>query len=150
MRVVSASALVLGLLLASAMPTSTGSAQDTKVVPHKLTAEQEDCVKSAASCALQCEMCQRHCMNLVTAGDPKHANTMRLCQDCAEFCSLSARLVARRGPTWQLTADTCAKICDACAKRCLEFDDDHMKRCGKSCQGCAKSCRVLLATAKKK
>ena len=140
--------LVLGILIASA--SSTGSAQDAKVVPHKLTSEQEDCVKTAASCALQCEICQRHCMNLVTAGDPKHVNTMRLCQDCAEFCSLSARMVARRGPTWQLTVDTCGKICDACAKRCLEFDDEHMKRCGISCQACAKSCRALLATAKKK
>ena len=148
MRLVSASALVLTLSILAA--NTTGSAQETKPVVHKLTAEQEDCVKTAASCALQCEICQRHCSNLLAAGETKHANTMRLCQDCAEFCSLSARLVARRGPTWQLSIDTCAKICDACAKRCQEFNDDHMKRCGKSCQDCAKSCRALLATVKKK
>ena len=150
MRIVSASVLVLALSIVAVTPTSTGSAQDPKAVVHKLTAEQEDCVKTAASCALQCEICQRHCSNLLAAGETKHANTMRLCQDCAEFCSLSARMVARRGPTWQLAIDTCAKVCDACAKRCMEFSDDHMKRCGKSCQDCAKSCRSLLATAKKK
>ena len=150
MRLVSTSALVLALTVLATLPPSTGSAQDPKHVHYKLTAEQEDCLKTAASCALQCEICQRHCGNLVAAGETKHANSMRLCQDCAEFCSLTARLVARRGPTWQLTTDTCAKVCDACAKRCLEFDDDHMKRCAKSCQACAKSCRALMATAKKK
>ena len=149
MRFVSTSALVLALTVLATLPPSTGSAQDTKT-HYKLTSEQEDCLKTAASCALQCEICQRHCGNLVAAGEAKHANTMRLCQDCAEFCSLTARLVARRGPTWQLTTDTCAKICDACGKRCLEFDDDHMKRCAKSCQACAKSCRAMMATAKKK
>ena len=61
----------------------------------------------------------------------------------------AARVAARRGPTWQLTVDTCARICDACAKRCLEFDDEHMKKCAKSCQSCAKSCRAMLAAAKK-
>ena len=149
MRLISLSSLVLALTVLTTVPTSIGSAQE-KPAHYKLTAEQEECVKTAASCALQCEICQRHCSNLVAAGESKHANTMRLCQDCAEFCSLTARMVARRGPTWQLTVDTCAKICDACAKRCLEFDDDHMKRCGKSCQGCAKSSRALLATVKKK
>jgi hypothetical protein len=147
MRLLSASALALAL---SFLATPAGSAQATKAAPYKLTAEQEDCIKAAASCALQCEICQRHCGNLVVAGEAKHANTMRLCQDCAEFCSLTARLVARRGPTWQFTSETCAKVCDACAKRCLESDDDHMKRCAKSCQACARSCRALLATAKKK
>ena len=148
MRLVSASTLALALCVLSATPTSTGSAQE-KPAPYKLTAEQEDCVKTAASCALQCEMCQRHCMNLLTAGETKHANTARLCQDCGEFCALAARVAARRGPTWQLTVDTCARICDACAKRCLEFDDEHMKKCAKSCQGCAKACRAMLAAAKK-
>jgi hypothetical protein len=111
--------------------------------------ELEACARACSSCSLECEACYRHCAGLVAGGEKKHANTARLCRDCSDVCSLAARIVARRGPAWQLVCDACAKTCDACGKRCDEFKDEHMQKCSKACRDCSKACRAMIAAAKK-
>jgi hypothetical protein len=112
--------------------------------------EQEACARACAACALECEACYRHCLAMVAAGDKKHAAAMRVCQDCAAVCALTGRVVARRGPSWPLMCEVCAKLCKACNEQCGKFDHEQMKKCARACTSCEKACRDHLATIKKK
>jgi hypothetical protein len=111
---------------------------------------QEPCAKACSDCALECAACNRHCFDLATGGDKKHALVARLCQDCADVCALTGKVVGRRGPVWPAMCEACARVCKACAEQCGKFPDhEQMKKCAKACSDCEKACRVHLATRKK-
>lgn len=104
-----------------------------------------DCAKACADCQLQCDMCFKHCLGLLTEGKKEHAKTVQTCADCAEFCKLAATLTARQSPFAATACEGCAKACDECAAACEKFPDDkHMSACAKSCRDCAKACREMV------
>src|SRR5687768_4665714 len=107
-------AALLALAIAAVVTGPEAQAQK----PEAKATEQEACARACAACVLECEACYQHCVALVAGGERAHSATMRLCRDCSDICALTARIVARRGPTWQLMCDTCIKTCDACGKRC--------------------------------
>jgi hypothetical protein len=143
--------VVLGALLAFALSFG-GSAQrgigaDDK--DHKHGDHFTKCAKACADCMLECEMCARHCADMVIKGESKHAHTMGTCVDCADLCAAAAKIVGRKGPMSVTTCEACAKVCDVCGKACEEFPKDaHMKKCAKACRDCAKACREMVKHAK--
>jgi hypothetical protein len=138
------SGLVLAAVLLPAGPL--GGQEKPKLNPK----EQAACARACVICALECAACERHCLTLVAGGDKKHLTPLVLCQDCADLCGLTAKVVVRRGPSWALMADACAKLCKACAEQCGKFDHEQMKRCAKACEDCEKACRAVLPAPKKK
>jgi hypothetical protein len=85
---------------------------------------------------------------LTAADTDEHYVTMRLCNDCADMCALTAKLVGRNGPTIAEVCKACAEVCEKCGASCKKHDDEMMKECAKSCENCATSCRKMAAAMK--
>jgi hypothetical protein len=137
------SALFLFVLGLASSPA--GRAEDKKPI------DREACSRVCSGCALDCEACNAECAKRVANGEKKMYNSQRMSRDCADVCALTARVLARRGPTWRVMCDACARSCEACAKICSDNKDcECCTTCVKTCRACAKACRDLLAADKKK
>src|SRR5262249_15802827 len=112
---------VLALLATGALAAEPGKAAD----PH--AGHWQACAKTCAECMTQCESCCLHCAQLVADGKKEHANSMRLCADCADVCCCCAKLCSRQGPASPQVLEACIKSCDQCAESCEKAPgDDHM------------------------
>lgn len=103
-----------------------------------------DCLKACGDCAKTCEMTFHHCMMLVTRGKPEHAKAAHYALDCAEFCSLSAKLIARMSDLMVDSCGACADACKKCGDECAKFDMPEMKACVAACRECEKTCRAMV------
>lgn len=131
--------LLLGVAVAVVGLAGTGRADDH----HKK--HFEDCAKVCAECQVECEKNFHHCFKMVEGGKKEHAKAMHLSVDCAEFCTLSAKLTARQSDLAVPACEACAKACDACAAECEKYPDmPEMKACAAKCRECAKSCREMV------
>jgi hypothetical protein len=125
--------------LAALTVAGTGRADDA----HK--GHMEACAKVCSECMVECEKNAHHCFTLVEAGKKEHAKAMHLSADCAEFCTLSAKLSARHSPLAAAACEACAKACDACAAECEKFPDmPEMKACAAKCKECSASCKEMV------
>ncbi len=105
----------------------------------------EACAKVCSECQVECEKNFHHCFKLVEAGKKEHAKALHLSVDCAEFCTLSAKLTARQSELAGPACEACARACDACAAECEKYPDmPEMKACAAKCKECAKSCREMV------
>jgi hypothetical protein len=136
---------IVGLTVALAAFTGTILADDKAPKHVHDSPEMTKCLDECVRCAKECESCYRHCASLLAEGKKEHLRTLDTCSDCGDFCALSAKLIARRGPFLGLACDACAKACDQCGTTCNKFpNDEHMKKCGAACRDCAKACRVMV------
>jgi hypothetical protein len=137
--------LACGGLLSAQGGGATSAAQKGEHHEHFL-----QCAKACGDCQIACDSCFKHCAKLLEEGKTDHVKTMYACVDCAEFCSLSAKLTARQSPLSTQACEGCAKACDLCAAECEKFKSDkHMTDCAKSCRDCAKSCRTMIEHLKR-
>ncbi|HEX8916326.1 MAG TPA: four-helix bundle copper-binding protein [Humisphaera sp.] len=102
-------------------------------------------------CIQECSACHHFCLSMVhhclTKGGP-HAEPdhVRLMQDCAQICQVSADFMSRGSPHHPHLCRECAEICGQCADDCRRLADDaEMRRCADACQRCADSCREMAA-----
>lgn len=131
--------LLLGVAVALVGLAGTGRADDH----HK--AHFEACAKVCAECQVECEKNFHHCFKMVEGGKKEHAKAMHLSADCAEFCTISAKLTARQSDLAAPACEACVKACDACAAECDKYPDmPEMKACAAKCKECAKSCREMV------
>lgn len=108
----------------------------------------DECAKVCAACQVACEKNFHHCFTMVEGGKKEHAKAMHLSVDCAEFCTLSAKLTARHSALAVPACEACAQACDACAAECDKFADmPEMKACSDACKKCAASCREMVKMA---
>ena len=85
---------------------------------------------------------------LVADGKKEHLLTMRTCQDCADLCSVTARLLARQGPLSDTSVLACAQACKRCGDECAKHTHDPlMKQCAEECRKCEKACREMVQHA---
>lgn len=124
-------------------------ADDKPVAPAGDHAKHfDECAKVCADCQVACEKNFHHCFKLVEGGKKEHARAMHLSVDCAEFCTISAKLTARHSELAVTSCEACAKACDACAAECEKFKDmPEMKACAEACKKCAASCREMAKMA---
>jgi uncharacterized membrane protein len=101
-------------------------------------------VQAAAECTFTCTTCADACLE---EDDPAEQRVcIRLCLDCAEICSVTAKLIARPGAQDQsllrAQLDACATACRACADECDEHADhmEHCRICAEACRACADAC----------
>jgi hypothetical protein len=121
------------------------SAPPLRAQEHPHSEHMMKCARACADCQLECDSCFAHCRALLGEGKKEHAKTAQTCSDCADVCSLAAKLSARGSPYAGSICDACAKTCDDCAAACEKFpDDQHMKKCATTCRACAKACREMV------
>lgn len=98
---------------------------------------RKTCIEACAECATACEFCVGEHI-----GDKEMAECLRLCIDCADFCAVDMRLLARNSRSSPALCGLCADACDAYATECDRFDS---RRCTEACRKCAGACRQLAA-----
>jgi uncharacterized membrane protein len=99
-------------------------------------------VQAAAECVYTCTTCADACLE---EDDPTtRRQCIRLNLDCAEICSVTARLIARPGAQDQellrAQLEACATACRACADECERHADEHCRICAEACRACAEAC----------
>jgi hypothetical protein len=101
-------------------------------------------VQAAAECTFTCTTCADACLE---EDDPAEMRKcIRLNLDCAEICSMTAKLIARPGEQDQnllrAQLDACAAACRACAEECEHHADEmeHCRICAEACRACAEAC----------
>jgi len=109
-----------------------------------LNKAHEECLEACTECAESCQSTFRHCFKLVGEGHKEHAKAARLTLDCAEFCTLSAKMIARMSPLMVHSCEACAKVCKKCGDECAKFDSPEMKECAKACRKCEMSCLEMV------
>lgn len=140
MRLEFASLAIIGFAFLSPV-----SGQEPSGAKHQHAAMYEKCAKECNDCQRICDMCAKHCADLLAHGKKEHLKTLATCQDCATFCSAAACIVARQGPFSDEICKSCAEACARCGKACEEHPNDPMmKRCSEECRRCEQACKEML------
>ncbi len=103
--------------------------------------EHDACLQACLACLTACEHCATED---IKAGESMAACAL-LCRDCADYCALSAHLIARDSPFMHDLCQLCAKVCDECAAECEKhaMHHDHCRECAEACRRCAAECRKM-------
>lgn len=101
-------------------------------------------VQAAAECTYCCTTCADACLE---EDDPASLREcIRLNLDCAEICSVTAKMISRPGTqdpaVLRAQLDACVAACRACAEECDEHADmhEHCRVCAECCRECARAC----------
>ena len=97
-------------------------------------------IQQLLECATACEYCAASCLDEedVTA----MAHCIELDRDCAEICSLGARLLIRDSELSHEFLAFCEKACRVCAEECGKHNHEHCKHCAEECNKCAEACHA--------
>lgn len=117
------------------MPTTTLSEQNQR------------CIDACFSCAQMCEACADGMIGMTQHhGDELMAQCTRLCRDCSDICTLSARWMSRASSQFDSLCQLCAEICDQCAEVCERHAPHHAPcgPCAEQCRRCAEACREMI------
>ena len=97
-----------------------------------------DLVQTLLDCAMTCEYCAYACLQ--EPDMKKMSRCISLDRDCADACSMAAKLVRRNSPIAMQQLLLCEEICRMCAEECGKYDHDHCQQCAKACLACAEAC----------
>ena len=125
------------------MHTQTHQSESTKNWMAMMPSAMQECIKNCLECYQICSHVAEHCLKKGGKhADPKH---IKLLEDCAKICNLSADFMLRRSEFHTSTCGACAEVCNACAESCeaLASDDPMMKACAEACKKCASSCSSM-------
>jgi Domain of Unknown Function (DUF326). len=98
-------------------------------------------IQQLLNCALACENCASACLHEEDV--TMMANCIMIDRDCADICTLAARLL-QRNPS-QIAHQfllVCEEICRTCADECGKHQYDHCQRCARACLSCAEACHA--------
>lgn len=101
-------------------------------------------------CSTTCSQCADACL-----AEPGLSHELARCiamdLDCADICSVTARVVARQsehpGHLTRAQLEACAVACTSCADECDHHRPHlaHCRICAETCRRCEAACRELLA-----
>ncbi|TCO74358.1 uncharacterized protein DUF326 [Marinisporobacter balticus] len=101
----------------------------------------QSCIDACKECLQACEECFTLCLR--EADVKSRVNCIEMLRDCVDICELAIGYMSRGSKYAQDICNTCATICDACAKDCEMFQDAHCKKCAEICRRCADECRKM-------
>jgi hypothetical protein len=110
---------------------------------HATRTEYHGLLQQLTDCALTCEACATACLNEENVS--MMARCIELDRDCADICSLGARLIQRDAEIADTYLSLCATMCRMCAEECAKHNDEHCKRCASVCQATANACDAVAA-----
>lgn len=109
----------------------------------KIPGVMQECIQNCLACYQICSHLMEHCLKKGGPhADPKH---IKILNDCATICQVSADFMIRNSEFHGLTCGVCAEICLSCAQSCesMAADDAMMKACAEACRKCASSCEEM-------
>ncbi len=107
-----------------------------------------NCIDAALECASTCTACADACLGEADVMPLRRC--IRLNQDCADACGITARVLSRNfdgDPEFvRDLLEACARICAACGAECQHHarHHEHCKVCAAVCQRCEEQCRTTL------
>ena len=142
------SALAVGATVnrsAGVIAGQSGRPQIAAVYSHIPSTAASNVAAMAAECAAACAICIDATTERLIAGDHAFAELLALCRDCSDICSVTATLLARRGPLAPAICQACADACSRLAAVCPEFTDAaDVRMCRTVAARCAHGCRSLI------
>ena len=108
----------------------------------------EDCIEACVECELACTGCIDACLGAKDV-DPLR-KCIRLNQDCAGACSLTAHVLVRQfdgdREFVDVQLEACIRGCAACGAECQSHASrhEHCRICAETCRRCEAQCRILL------
>ena len=143
-------ALVAGLAVLAGARADEDEKPKEKKKEIKITLPEPyaKAAKACQECMKACGAAAKVCAEKVKDGEKQYATPYVWMPDTAQSCQLTLLVIIRNGPALKLVGETCAKVCDGCAKACKGFEDDELKECAKQCTACAKALRDLLKGGK--
>ena len=106
------------------------------------------CIAACLECGQACVACADACLAEKQVADLRRC--IRLNQDCADICDVTARVLSRLfdADTAILRAqlEVCALSCATCGAECHRHaaHHEHCKVCAEACRRCEEECRKLL------
>lgn len=96
-----------------------------------------------------CEVVCEYTHTVILGRQDVHMRTqqLQLLRDCADVCTLTAKLIARCSAFAREMAALCAQVCEVCGNHCLRHQDQDSQYCGRVCCHCAEVCRAFAASA---
>ena len=123
------------------MQTQTNSSSQS--ILKDISPALQICIQNCLDCYQICTRTIDQC--LTKGGQHSEAKHIKLLQDCADICNLSAKFMLRGSEFHSSTCGVCSEVCLACAKSCeaMKDSDEQMKACAEACQKCAASCQSM-------
>lgn len=105
--------------------------------------EMQKCIHLCHDCHALCILTIGNCLKL--GGRHAAPEHIRLLQDCAELCEITAHYLIRGSSLHERMCGLCAEVCRQCADNCLQVagDDQMVKKCAEMCKTCAGSCERM-------
>lgn len=113
---------------------------DVKEKNHDL---HENCANACYDCARKCSQGFNYCHKKVVDGMKGYAASTGLCNDCADFCLTTAKLVDRRSALMAFGCHACAQSCDACIAECENLNDKELNPVLDALRKCARLCHDM-------
>lgn len=104
------------------------------------------CIDECLSCAQACVACADACLS---ESDPRNlATCIRFNWDCADVCSVTARVLSRRSSSAELVhglLTLCEQACRGCGEECERHGEnhEHCAVCAEVCRSCEDACQQL-------
>jgi hypothetical protein len=105
-------------------------------------------IDALADCAITCTACADACLFEDGVADLRACIALDV--DCADVCTATARILARRGRDDQFLIQrqlqACVRACSTCADECERHagHHEHCAVCAEACRACAQACSVIL------
>jgi len=109
-----------------------------------------ECIAACLECAQACVACADACLAEKQVMDLRRC--IRLNQDCADICEVTARVLSRLSEPdvgiLRSQLEACALGCATCGAECHRHGNhhEHCKVCSEVCRRCEEVCRRMLRT----
>ncbi|AMR30755.1 ferredoxin [Mucilaginibacter sp. PAMC 26640] len=97
-------------------------------------------INKLLACVAACENCATACLNEDEV--KPMVRCISLDKDCADLCSLAARLLQRNSELAHQFLVLCEEICRMCAAECGLHEHEHCQKCAAACFECAEACHA--------
>lgn len=105
-------------------------------MPHE---KNQELIQELYNCATTCDHCATACLEEPDV--QQLTRCIKLDQDCADICRLTATLLSRASEHGHHLLRECAEICEACARECDKHAHmEHCRQCAEVCHRCAEAC----------
>jgi hypothetical protein len=106
--------------------------------------DQKNLIAELYNCSAVCMECYSECQKESNKEMLEHC--MKLDQECADVCELTAKFLERNSPNSHKLLQLCAEICNLCARECERHKHGHCVVCARECRKCASSCLGAVLT----
>jgi hypothetical protein len=98
-------------------------------------------IRSILECAIACENCVSACL---ANENSDFSRCIELNRDCADICTLAARLLQRSSGIITHFLMVCEEITRFCAEECSKYNMDACRYAADACLKCAEHCSIKL------